>query len=859
MSDARKDLPTIDEVALGAFLHDAGKLLQRGLGTIDALPGPVRNLEGTLCPKAPVGEYYTHKHVLFTELLFSDLEEKGLILPAGLSRKNVRDAAVWHHKPDSGPVWGWIVAEADRLASGMDRKEKDAAAERDDDQRTRDVFRRTPLYSILSAVRLADRALPQPRYHRPRPADATSILASAEKPERELIDDYRETTDAFRRDWVALCRELRQSASVVHEGAIGLGERYWWGVPSSTKDEPDVSLLDHSLAVAAFAACLYAHHAARDELLDATAIRDRTRPKFRLLRGDLSGIQHALFRLGSEQVKGVNRILRARSFLLSQLVEAAALAIRRAFGLPPYVVLMRAGGQFTMLLPELPDVEARIEDIRTAIDRWMAERYAGELALNLGLTEALPPTAFLRERILETLDRLRAATEAAKERPLATFLRENGVVLRDDYEAGADGYCPACGVRPRKSVYVEDGIARCWACHHEYRLGRRLPKLKQLLWLDGPGDEKALDLFGEVRLRAVVDDEQTFDPRPNVVSGWRPWREEGEEEEVAWPVATRPIANYVPTFDEGDLAGAEKYRGIEERDGGGETEEPIELGALKTMAHLAAEARESVNSRWIGRPLLAVLKADVDNLGRIFGEGLGVNRSIGRLVALSRALDWYFTGRLPWLLEKNWPQTYTVYAGGDDLLLIGPWWRMLKLAAELRGDFGRYCGGNPSLSLSAGIAFVSAREPLNRSAKIAEDALEAAKARPGKDAIGIVNTVLSWTDPDRGLPWLLRWSDSLCEQLREDQVKTAFAYKLLSFLELRAKAEDPKRPDPWAAIWRARYCYFLARTYPPSAEERAARRTPGSWEEFHVLMGLDAKGDPPPSELAIAFALWRNR
>lgn len=856
MSESKPDLPTIDEVALGAFLHDAGKLLQRGLGSTE-LPARVRELEGTLCPKSFQGEHYTHKHVLFTELLFYDLEERSLPLPAGLSRQNVREAAVWHHKPESGPAWGWIVAEADRLASGMDRKEKDAAAERDDEQRTRDFFRRTPLLSILSAVRLEGKPLPQNRFHRPLPAGPETILATAEKHERELPEDYRKTTEAFRKDWVSLCRELRQSASVLHEGAIGLAERYWWGVPSSTKDEPDVSLLDHSLAVAAFAACLFAHHEARGELLDVAAIKDRARPKFRLLRGDLSGIQHALFRLASEQVKGVNRILRARSFLMGQLVEAAGLLIRRRLGLPPYVVLMRAGGQLTMLLPELPDLEATIEKIRAEIDAWMAVHYAGELSLNLGLTEPLPAAAFLRGSIPATLDRLRAATEAAKERPLSAFLATNGPVLKDDYEEGADGYCPACGVRPRKEDFTEDGVARCWACHHEYRLGRRLPKLKQLLWLDGPGDERTLDLFAEVRLRAVVDDEDSFEPRKNVVSGWRPWG----VEEAAWPIATRPIANYVPVFGERDRNDApKKYRGIEEEERTADTETRLELGALKTMAHLAAEAREPLgDSRWIGRPLLGILKADVDNLGQIFGAGLGENRSIGRLVALSRALDWYFTGRLPHLLATRWADTYTVYAGGDDLLLIGPWRPMPKLAGELRADFGHYCGGNPSLTLSAGIAFVSEREPLNRSADAAEAALERAKARPGKDALGIMGEVLSWTDGARGLPWLLRWSDWLCERLREKEAATAFAYKLLSFLDLKAEAERKLNPDPWATIWRARYAYFLARTYPPRPAEREARRQPAIWSEFNAFMGLDAKGDPPPSKLAITFAIWRNR
>jgi CRISPR-associated protein Csm1 len=848
MSEPTSELPTCDELALGAFLHDAGKLLQRAFGTSQVLPEGVRALEGTLCPKAPQGTHYTHKHVLFTELLFHDLEEVARDgLPGGLRLRFVRDAAVFHHNPRPERPWDLLVVEADHLASGMDRKEKDLSLEGPDEQRSWDHFRKVPLKSILSLVRLNDRDPGREVVHRPRAAGPESIVPEAPGPEleRTLPDDYRKAGEAFRGAWKKLCADRRQNAHLLHEGAIGLAERFWWGVPSSTRDEPDVSLLDHSLAVAAFAACLFRHHEARGELLDGAAIRDRTRPKFRLLRGDLSGIQSTLFRLASEQVKGVNRILRARSFLMGQLVEAAGLLIRRRLGLPPYVVLMRAGGQLTLLLPEVEGIEAKVAELQGEIDRWMATRWAGELALNLGLGEPLRPDDFLRGRIATTLDRLRAATERAKQQPLRAFLAANGPILKEDYEEGADGYCPACGVRPRKPAFTSGGVMRCEACHHEYELGARLPKLRQLLWLDGAGDEYTLSLFGAVRLRAVADWEKPFEPGGNVVSAWKPWGEE-----LDWPIASRPIANHVPTFRDREWDDP-RYRDIPEdvRD-----IDALEEGAIKSMAYLAAASKDPETGA--GRPMLAVLKADVDNLGRIFGQGLGVNRSIGRLVALSRALDWFFTGHLPHLLAERFPDTYTVYAGGDDLLLIGPWLSTVKLAGELREAFREYCGGNPSLTLSAGIALVSDREPLNRSADAAEEALERAKGRPGKDALGILGEVLDWRDPTRGLPWVLEKQDWLCARLRNNEVTTAFAYKLLEFLDQRGRAA---RGDTAAAIWRARYRYFLARALPRDAKAPPPPADPPKWLEFHALMGLDREDAPPPSKAAISFALWRNR
>jgi hypothetical protein len=145
---------------------------------------------------------------------------------------------------------------------------------------------------------------------------------------------------------------------------------------------------------------------------------------------------------------------------------------------------------------------------------------------------------------------------------------------------------------------------------------------------------------------------------------------------------------------------------------------------------------------------------------------------------------------------------------------------------------------------------------LNRSADAAEEALEAAKGRSGKDALGLLGEVLDWRDRERGLPWLLDKQEWLCTRLRKNEVTTAFAYKLLEFLEQRERAAGG---DTTAAIWRARYGYFLARTWSQSPAEREARRQPAIWQEFHALMGLDAKGAPPPSKLAISIALWRNR
>jgi len=70
---------------------------------------------------------------------------------------------------------------------------------------------------------------------------------------------------------------------------------------------------------------------------------------------------------------------------------------------------------------------------------------------------------------------------------------------------------------------------------------------------------------------------------------------------------------------------------------------------------------------------LAALKADVDDMGVRVKETSDADPSYALLRALSRSLHAFFSETVQDMLEKSWQSIYTIYAGGDDLLLIGPW------------------------------------------------------------------------------------------------------------------------------------------------------------------------------------------
>ncbi len=833
-------LPSIHELAIGAFLHDIGKLGQRA-SSEEALPEYVRNNEAEWLPEVGGGRY-GYRHVLFTEAFF---EACGHALPAGIDRNHARIAAVYHHKPDDARPWTWLVTVADRIASGAERKEKDAAHELETGGRG--AFRTTPLLALQTRIDIG-RAETTTGWYPPRPLTPEALMPGGQPSNEEMLEGYRRLWEDFHEGFRAL--SAARTVDHFHQGLIALSERLLWAVPSSTRDEPDIPLHDHALAVAAIACCLHRWHEAQGSLEDPARIQAMDVPKFRLLEGDLSGIQSALFLLEREQVKGINRILRGRSFLIGALTEAAALRVRRKLDLPPYVVLLRAGGRFTMLLPDRADIEETIDGLQQDIDRWLVKTWAGEIALQLALSEPLRGHDFMRAggAWSKTWRRFRERVEAAKQHPLRHVMEEPVLNLALDYPEGADGSCRACGVMPRP----ENG-EHCPACEAAHGLGRDLPRARAVFWKKA---EKNLALFGEIAVaaknvlpKALEEDEfagfaiagAAEDDRPRAL----PWRF---------------YANHVPRWRAGEWDDL-RYDPVIR------TEEDIEElreGGIKTMAFLAHADRERVEGRWVGRPMLAVLKADVDHLGQVFARGFPAeDRTLGRTVALSRLMDAFFSGWLPWRLrtDARFRDIYTVYAGGDDLLLIGPWLTTIRFALELRETFARFAGGNGNLTLSAGIEFADPREPLNRSVQRAEERLERAKGAGDKDRVClVVDEPITWEQ----LREALAAADWLLEEIREGRVSDRFVHGLLRFADMKAKSDRlgaaVTLADLDAAMWNARFQYALARQFPTDTRDAEKnRRNAEARARYLGLIGAPKHEPPVPARIPITIALYRNR
>jgi CRISPR-associated protein Csm1 len=217
-----------------------------------------------------------------------------------------------------------------------------------------------------------------------------------------------------------------------------------------------------------------------------------------------------------------------------------------------------------------------------------------------------------------------------------------------------------------------------------------------------------------------------------------------------------------------------------------------------------------------GVEALGVLKADVDHLGLLMACGLGENLySISRVATLSRQINNYFTVYLPYFLSshESYKNIYTVFAGGDDLFLIGPWNRIMEFAPELAESFADYVCRNPKVTLSAGISFHKAHTPVNAMAEAAEFALEKAKDS-GRSRLTVFDEVLGWQEAGD----LYAVEEILGKWLDQKFISSTMLYRLNTFINMADLEKKLTTGDGRIHIrdmnctrWRALLAYAIER------------------------------------------------
>ncbi|WP_041639902.1 type III-A CRISPR-associated protein Cas10/Csm1 [[Mannheimia] succiniciproducens] len=520
--------------------------------------------------------------------------------------------------------------------------------------------------------------------------------------------------------------------------------------------DQSISFYDFTKAVAAFVVAS----------MDKSA--DKNRP-FLLIQGDFFGVQDFIFSGGSQSNKQAAKLLRGRSFQVSLFTELAALKVLNACDLPATSQMMNAAGKFLIIAPNTPEIHKKLDDVQKELNEWCIKNTYG--LIGLGIAKMSAGKVDFEQKNYEKLIKLlfeNLETQKLKRLDLTDTTQS---VQEESYPNGVcemNSFFPALP-NSNRSIMTEDQV----------KIGELLAKKQRIIVCD-VGTEinnsyrtqtLKLDMFGyNVIFTDSRKDTKDFGHPVKLYQIHRFWDfslAKNTKDELWNGYARRYINAYVP-FDEQEQ--------------------------IKTFDEIA-QADEGINA-------LMTLKGDVDNLGTIFQKGIQP-ANIAKMAALSRQMNQFFSLWLPAYCAEYSPNMYTVFAGGDDFFLIGPWHSTQKVAFEMQQAFKRYVAENPEIHFSVGMVMSKVGLPVPRLGDLAEMALEKAKSiDSGKNAVTIFNRTVKWTDWQQ----LCDLEDEIHRLAKDYNISTSYLYSLIRLCE---QANDKNNIE--STMWRSHFYYRTAR------------------------------------------------
>jgi CRISPR-associated protein Csm1 len=826
-------------VALAACLHDLGKFAERA--KIDVLPDALAVHKTQYCPfhttdKGGKNGYHSHVHAAYTGLAFDQVEKTTPDLIQGnmhpfINRSQLQtdhtqttdsliNAAAAHHRPDT--FLQWIIATADRVASGFERDEFDTYNKSKDENTETTTGRnhyQARQLSLFEQIRLDGKApkitAKDLKWRYPLQALSPTTIFPQKREQCEPGEDgkaqaeYKALWNAFLAALESIPKSHRRNWPLWLDHFDTAWMTFTHAIPAATAfgTKPEVSLYDHSKTTAALATALWRWHDDAGQTHADAARKLKTREdwgmqKLLLIQGDFFGIQDFIFSEGSQTNKAAAKLLRGRSFQVSLFTELAALKVLDALSLPPTSQITNAAGKFLIVAPNTSAVCAQLETVRTEINQWFLQHSFGLAGLGL-VGKAASCNDFLKGNFKGLMLELFAELEKAK-------------LQRFDLTAPANpvfGVAYPHGVCQYNSRLAADqsesgGKASAALSRDQIKLGSALTQKDRLLIVRDPAALTGNNLITmEV---PVFGYGVAFTQSEEVTGKFGAMAQDGTLQrcwdfslpenltDALWHGYARRFINaYVPCFTEVDQWAADKYQG--------QTDDvDFERARFdgKTLNHIACEDRQPRRDRegWQGQIALMTLKGDVDNLGTIFQQGLQ-EPTFAKMAALSRQMNAFFAVWLPALCKTDFANTYTVFAGGDDFFLIGPWHSTQKLAARMAEDFKIYVAENPGITFSAGMVMTKPGQPMHTLATQAEEALERAKG-VDKNALVLFGERVRW--PQWGQ---VQAAQDQLERVRESyDLSTGYVYGLLQLIDLAADTKNPEH-----AMWRSRFAYRTRR------------------------------------------------
>jgi len=672
-------------IIIGALFHDIGKFEQR-------------------C----TNEKTKHEQLGYRFLTL--FEEKFIkILGDTESFNLVRTIVSEHHNRNTENEFVNIIREADHL-SASERVELDEA-----DSDLRERWSHKFLSSLFSKIYLNNPKGKKTRYYEqkllterdyriliPEFDNEDSIKESGHKYNFNDFQNFKEELTSIL-DFYQSEEDFYTLISLI----LILFEKYMWCIPDFTGSEhTDISLYNHLKDVAGIAHAIYKS-------------KDKEGSNLNLIIGDVPGIQKYIFNVA---YKKPAKVLRGRSIFVQILTRQFATIMLKELGLTDVNLIMLAGGKFYILAQSSEEFETNFENANEEIEKRLIENFNYQLSFSsvfetFDFKKLMEKDKEKRKTFGDVIDKASYNLLLKRNQQFKNHLfdfnnfKENKFVLKTDY------------VKPKENGdtnKIKDTVTGLPIREGYEKL---LPNSTENELVDK-------QVFNEIKVGTEA-------PQSNVVILF--------DKDYSTVKRVIPIDKYEP--DKNDI------RILLNPD----LDKLIEKGNLKKDILRNTQIIEVANySTWddkndhvmefedvektnIGAKFLTLIKGDVDNLGLIMSSGLVDDKedytAISRTTTLSNHLKYFFSFSLNGFLSEwnegkiesefveniNDQKVYTVFAGGDDLMLISPQSSSLKLLEALNKTFNDFVCDNPEVHISYSLTNFKHNTPIRIVADIAEE------------------------------------------------------------------------------------------------------------------------------------------
>ena len=809
----------------GALLHDIGKVCYRAM----------------------------NKRINHSKLGGDFLEQ---YLKSNEETERLLNCVRYHHKDylqkaklDKNDL-AYIVYEADNIASGMDRRENEGEEKGFDPKLNLDsifsVFYSDKEIQVANKYPLIYKDINK-AFNYPR-TDISLATNSNYEALLNKIKSYFITKDISQ-------ISINQLLQIIEEGFSYL--------PSSTNraEVCDISLYVHSKITSAVASCMKLY-------FDEQQIQDykkycfnsgskifRNEKIYLLVSGDISGIQDFIYTIPS---KGALKTLRGRSLYIDLLLEEFIDEYLEQIGLSRANVLYSGGGHFYILVPNIEDTKKAIDKLQAKMNRWLMENIGINLYLAIGIAECSANNLMKSEaqgNLFATVNKKLKDDKTIRYSKDEDFLEYIFNVEKEEDTAKKE--CTIChNLVDKLWKYNIDEEIACEFCLNLYKLGQDILTQDLVFVISEEKIDGGIKIFGkdkDLYLYAVnIEDIDMFKGKILRIYSKNNLLE--NDLAIRLYLADYSAKNEndeVMTFDDLAKSSCKTDKGIKRL--GVLRLDIDDLGIAFSSGFVSDKDKIEDNLRYATLSRYADLSKDISMFFKVAINKICAGDLTGCVDFEERAFNIFGIAKAP----KR--KVNIIYAGGDDLFLVGAWDEVLEVAIDINRAFKQFTNGK--LTLSAGMAMFSPTYPISKMAEIAGLLVQMSKNRKDKNSIALFGMetnlkangqleckhIYTWADFEmkvckEKMNYLLARLSFDGDKFNKLSVGKSLIYRLMDLIQL---ADEDK-------LNIARFAYVLARMQPKQDKDEQKRKV---YEDFVSKMYQWINNNEDKKQLATALNL----